>query len=333
VVDRIEFDPALRRTDIACDLAFLAMDMEASGQRWAARELVRVYRDAGMDPGDETLRSFYAAHWALVRAKVTLIAAGERHGAERAEQLRRAQQLRSLSERLCWRARAPVAIVICGAGATGKSVLADELSRRSQMPVVSSDLLRKRLAKLAPSVRAGAQYYSAAFTHATYEQLTRDALRALADDGGVIVDATCRSRQDRAHLLEGLKAAGARALIVRCEAPLELVLERAAQRLRDPGRVSDATPQIVEEQLRDFEEFDESSEGSVLRLDTTKSLEMQVAEVARTIDARDGPKPRLQPGASAPSTHAAADPRPRCRSAARQRSRVRSWLGLSTSMS
>jgi uncharacterized protein len=32
VVDRIEFDASLRHNDVACDLAFLAMDLEASGQ-------------------------------------------------------------------------------------------------------------------------------------------------------------------------------------------------------------------------------------------------------------------------------------------------------------
>ena len=50
VVDRIEFDPGLRRTDVACDLAFLAMDLEAHGQRWAARELFAAYRHAGHEP-------------------------------------------------------------------------------------------------------------------------------------------------------------------------------------------------------------------------------------------------------------------------------------------
>ena len=286
VVDRIEFDPRLRRNDIACDLAFLAMDLEASGEPWAACELLSAYRDAGMDPGTETLRSFYAAHWALVRAKVTLIAAGEHDGAARVEQLRRAQQLWLLGERLCWRARAPLAIVVCGPAASGKSVLAGELSRRSQMPVVSSDAVRKRLAHLAPSQPAREEHYSAGFTRATYEQLTREALLALQRREGVIVDATCRSRADRAVLLDGLRGAGVPLLIVRCEVPLELSLERAARRLGDPQRVSDATPQIAEEQFGSFEDFDEVSEGTALRLDTAKVLDAQIAEIAGTADRR-----------------------------------------------
>jgi len=286
VVDRIEFDPRLRRTDVACDLAFLAMDLEAHGQRWAARELVGAYRHAGISPGGEALRSFYAAHWALVRAKVALIAAAEHdvRSSAAGAQTRQAQGLWSLSERLCWRARAPLAVVICGPAASGKSTLAAELARRSEMPVLCSDAVRKRLARLDEHEPARAEHYSARFTRATYERLGRDALLALRRNDRVIVDATCRSREDRAVLLNRLQRVGMTRLIVRCEVPLEVALERAARRLHDPQRISDATPQIAEEQFRVFGELDECSAGDVLRLDTTQSLDMQLAEVARAVD-------------------------------------------------
>jgi uncharacterized protein len=300
VVDRIEFDPKLRRTDVACDLAFLAMDLEARGQRWAAQELIGAYRHAGMSPGGEALRSFYAAHWALVRAKVALIAAAE-HGRETgAEQLRQAEQLWSLSERLCWRARMPLAVAVCGPAATGKSVLAAELSQRSEMPVVSSDAVRKRLARLAPFEPARAEHYSAGFTRATYEQLGRDALLALRQSHGVIVDATCRSRRDRALLLQRMPWVGTTVLVVRCEVPLELVLERATRRLHDPRRVSDASPQLAEEQFRAFEEPDELPDGSVLRLDTAQPVDAQVAEVARAVDQRTSPLHAMPQGVRIP---------------------------------
>ncbi|MGO8905900.1 MAG: AAA family ATPase [Solirubrobacteraceae bacterium] len=286
VVDRIEFDPELRRTDVACDLAFLAMDLEAQGQPWAARELFDAYRHAGMSPGGEALRSFYAAHWALVRAKVALIAAAEHAGetAAAAEHLEQAQQLWSLSERLCWRARAPLALVICGPAGSGKSVLAAELTRRSEMPVVSSDVVRKRLAHLAPVQAARAEHYTARFTRATYEQLARDALLELRRGDRVIVDATCRSRDDRALLLDRLHRVGMVRLIVRCEVPLELAIERSQRRLHDPQRVSDATPPLAEEQFREFEELDELPGREVLRLDCAQALDAQVAAVMAAVD-------------------------------------------------
>ena len=211
-----------------------------------------------MSPGGAALRSFYAAHWALVRAKVALIDAAEHERETGAVRLRRAQQLWRLSERLCWRARAPLAIVICGPAATGKSVLAAELSRCSEMPVISSDAVRKRLAHLAALQPARPEHYSARFTRATYEQVGRDALLALRRNNGVIVDATCRSRVDRGVLLGRLRGVDTTRLVVRCEVPLHVALQRAARRLHDPQRVSDATPQIVEEQFRTFEELDEA---------------------------------------------------------------------------
>ena len=87
-------------------------------------------------------------------------------------------------------------------------------------------------------------------------------------------------------LLDGLRGVGVPLLVVRCEVPLELSLERAARRLRDPQRVSDATPRIAEEQFGSFEDFDELSEGTALRLDTAQVLDAQIAEIARTVDRR-----------------------------------------------
>jgi aminoglycoside phosphotransferase family enzyme/predicted kinase len=284
VVDRVEFDPCLRRIDVACDLAFLTMDLEAHGQRWAASALVDAYRDAGQCPGGDQLRSFYGAHWALVRAKVALIAAAGRAAPAAAVLLGSAQRLWSLGERLCWRARMPLAIVICGPAASGKSVLAGELARRSELPLVSSDEMRKRLAKVPAGERGRPEHYRRSFTRRTYDELAREAGRSLDRGGAVIVDATCRSRSDRAPLLQRLRARSGRCLAVRCEVPLELALERARRRLDDPARVSDATPQIAREQFCAFEEIDELPAANVLRLDTARPTDDQLAELALRVD-------------------------------------------------
>jgi hypothetical protein len=67
--------------------------------------------------------------------------------------------------------------------------------------------------------------------------------------------------------------------------PLELALERATRRLGDPARLSDATPQIAEEQFCAFEELDELPGANVLRLDTGQPLGDQLAELALGVDA------------------------------------------------
>ena len=76
IVDGLEFDPALRVTDVGCDLAFLLMDLEALGSPFAASTVLASYREAGGDPGDDALVAFFGVYRALVRAKVALVRAG-----------------------------------------------------------------------------------------------------------------------------------------------------------------------------------------------------------------------------------------------------------------
>jgi hypothetical protein len=316
IVDRIEFNPELRHTDVACDLAFLTMDLRARRRSVLARELVAAYRHAGGNPGSEALRSFYGAHCALVRAKVALIAAAQRDGAaRRAPDARRhvlasdtapgttdtpgtntpdtgiggaaaaeAERLWRLAERLCWRARRPLVLVVCGPAASGKSTLADALARRSGIPVLRSDEVRKRLAGIAPGERGRTEHYSEQFTHATYEQLSREALALLDRRDAVIVDATCRSRRVRAVLLRRLHAPGAIRVVVRCQVPLATALGRARRRMQDEAPLSDATPRIVREQYESFEELDELPADSVLTVQGDRPPAEQVAEVAGAVD-------------------------------------------------
>ncbi len=205
VVDRIEFDPALRQMDVARDLAFLAMDLEAHGRRWAARELVRAYRHAGGDPGSERLRCFYSAYWALVRAKVALIAAGTHHGGLRRRERARAERLWGLAERLCWRARGSVVIVVCGPAASGKSTLA--AAPRSPLTAAGRLLGCAAQASRGGGVgeRARPEHYTEEFTRKVYLSLAREALVRLEGRGGVIVDATCHTRRERAALFGVLR--------------------------------------------------------------------------------------------------------------------------------
>jgi aminoglycoside phosphotransferase family enzyme len=159
VVDALEFDPALRVADVACDLGFLVMDLEGTGAEELAAALVDAYREAGGDPGDRPLLATMACYRALVRAKVDLVRAG--HGSERARE--RLEQ----AVRLGWRARGPQLIAVCGPPASGKSTLARELCAQSAMAHVSSDVVRKARAGLAPTERAPAAAYEHEATLAT----------------------------------------------------------------------------------------------------------------------------------------------------------------------
>lgn len=125
--DCVEFDPALRKIDVAADLAFLLMELEASGADALARELVTAYRDAGGDPGDDSLLSFYAAYRAWVRAKLAFLGGGD------------PKPLVEVGERLRWGARLPLILVVCGVTASGKTTVAHRVADTSRIPLLSSD--------------------------------------------------------------------------------------------------------------------------------------------------------------------------------------------------
>ncbi len=286
VVDRIEFDPALRRIDVGCDLAFLLMDLELRRHAQEARQLLSDYRHAGGDPGSEELVWFFAAHWALVRAKVAVIGAGQRPERTSASTRGEAQRLLELSERLCWRARGAIAIVLTGPPASGKSTLAAELAKRSGVPVVSSDETRKRLAGLAPVERAGPESYTRGFTTATYRKLGSSAAAVLAGGSGVIIDATFARPEDRAELLRALDDDLAHLMFFECKVPLRCAIERSVARMKHPDRVSDATPEVVTRVFETYQPIRELPHSIVIEVDGRGPLPAQIETLTAALDAR-----------------------------------------------
>lgn len=232
IVDCVEFNGALRALDVADDLAFLMMDLTALGGERYAQQLIESYRAAGGDCGDDLLLAFFALHRALVRLKVAV---------QTGSQMRR---LLELAERYRWRLLGPVAVVVCGLPASGKSHLASALADRAGAIHLSSDHVRKQLVHLEPTERGRPEHYREALNHATYAELGRLAASEVADGRGVIVDATFRRKTDRAAFADAF-ADAAPVLFVECRAPRAVLLERARAREREGGRVSDATVEVV----------------------------------------------------------------------------------------
>src|SRR5450755_3104468 len=290
VVDCVEFDAGLRELDVADDLAFLVMDLTAGcGARFAA-VLVRAYREAGGDAGDDPLIAFYAAHRALVRAKVAFVR-GSQHPPNTAPQSRallQAHNLVVLAQQFTWRARLPLVVVVCGAPASGKSTLATALATESGLRHLCSDLTRKRLAGLAPDRQAAAEHYTEAFSGATYRELGREAAAEARLSGGVIVDATFRRDADRAAFADAFKDA-APVLFVECRAPLA-VLERRAIRRDHAGRgASDATREVVLSEHAAWDPLDEVAPRAHLALRTDRPITDIMSDLLALLDLRLGP--------------------------------------------
>jgi uncharacterized protein len=287
VVDCVEFDQELRTLDVADDLAFLLMDLTARGGERFARAVVGGYRTAGGDCGDDQLLSLFAVHRALVRAKVLLVAAGQRapsaaaHGHLSAQ----ARDLIGLAGWFSWRARLPLVLIVCGPPASGKSTLAATLSDESGLARISSDVVRKRLAGLAATVAAQPRHYTDEFSLATYRELGHRAAKELARNGGAIVDATFRRRAHRAAFASGFAAAGPVAF-VRCDAPLGVRAARARARRSDPSRVSDADERIVAQEHGRWEPLHELAGRDLLAVRSDRPAAEVRADVLAWLDQR-----------------------------------------------
>ena len=295
VVDCIEFDRGLRELDVADDLAFLVMDLTSYGDERFARTLVHAYRDAGGEPGEDRLIAFYAAYRALVRAKVALLRAAQHpassseHGHESAA----ARDLLAVAERFAWRARLPLVIVICGVPAAGKSHLAGALAEVSGLPHLSSDVTRKRLARIRPHQRAPSAVYGADFNRLTYAELGRRAARETAACGGALVDGTFRHRADRDAFAEAFGDATP-LLFVECRAPARVLAERAALRDRQPRRVSDASLSVVVCERSAWESLDELPPEAHVTLRSDRPVGVQLEDLRALLDRRIGQLTRRQ---------------------------------------
>jgi predicted kinase len=287
IVDCVEFDAELRTLDVADDVAFLVMDLERLGAPELIGPLIDSYRAAGGSPGDGPLLAFFAVHRALVRAKVLLVRAAQDppDGISRERPSAEVGALFEVAERFSWRARLPLGIVCCGVPASGKSHLARALAKRARLTHLGSDATRKQLAGLRSTQAGAPEHYSDEFSRATYAEMGRRAALEIAGSGGVILDATFRRRRDRDAFGEGFGGA-APLLFVECLAPAEVLVERARRRERDPGRVSDATVEIVMRERHSWEPLDELSAHDHVALRTDRCVESVIADLAALLDER-----------------------------------------------
>ncbi len=137
-----------------------------------------------------------------------------------------------------------------GLSGTGKSAVARAIAPViGAFPgavIVRSDVERKRLCGVAPSERLPASAYAPEISDRVYAMCRKRALMALEGGQSVIVDAVHAKKDER----DALVALAAKMRVpftgLWLEAPEQVMRERVAART---GDVSDATPEVVEEQL------------------------------------------------------------------------------------
>jgi predicted kinase len=270
IFDCVEFNPDLRRFDVAAEIAFLLMDLECRGAGELGRAFLDRYVELSEDRELPELLSLYKCYRALVRGKVYALQAAKMSDL--------AGRYFDLAYSYTWDELKPFLILVCGLTGSGKSTLARALGRRLGLPVVSSDVTRKTLAgaSAAPQLASyGEGIYSPAMTERTYASLVEQAEPLILDGRGAILDATFRRQAHRAALIDLARKNRIPLVMIHCRLSEGLVQERLVKRSGAGNDISDGRWEIYAAQKESFEPVVDVPAESYLVLDT----ELPPAEV------------------------------------------------------
>lgn len=283
VMDCIEFNERLRCSDVASDVAFLAMDLEFRGFMREADEFVSLYiEESDTDETLPAMMNFYRIYRAYVRGKVDSmqIEEPEISAAQRSEAAVRAVRYFELAEKYALASLPLVLVMTVGLSGTGKSFIARALAGRADAVLLSTDLIRGEHANGRGLGPAG--YDAAAYTpqrrDVVYAAMIEHASRQLSLKRNVVLDATFLTRRHRELARGAAASVGVLLLVVEMTAGEPVVRERLTARTND-GNASDARWDTYVHQREDFEPLDDVAPASLVRLDTTRPLDQLVDDV------------------------------------------------------
>jgi aminoglycoside phosphotransferase family enzyme/predicted kinase len=284
--DGIDFSTRLRCTDVAAEVAFLAMDLDHYGRADLREAFVDAYVAASGDVDLPVLLPFYQSYRATVRGLVASLAAeeGSFDADGRAAQQAIARGYFDLARHAYTDGvPRPLLLLLGGLPASGKSTLARALAGRLALVAINSDVVRKARAGLAPTARRaaspGAGLYTAAVTDATYAALLDAARHWLERGVSVALDASFRRADQRAAAVALAEALGVPWLAVECVCPPATARARLAARAHDASAVSDADWAVYQQLAAEWEPWAEIPAARYRSVNTGRALDAAVAAV------------------------------------------------------
>jgi len=251
IYDCIEFSPRFRCGDVACDLAFLLMDLDLRCYRAFSDYLLRQYRELSKDSELDALIRFYKGYRAMVRGKVAAM-----RSAQAPDDPGVAREAMRYFQLAASYALPATLILTCGLPGSGKSFAARELARPFEALIVNSDTVRKRISGIPPSERHVEKFEGGIYTRersqATYARLCELAREQLEAGKPVIVDAGFRSPEQRQPFLELARELTAPLVVLWVDPPDAVIRERLARRADDESEVSDAGLSVYLETRKSF---------------------------------------------------------------------------------
>ncbi len=279
IIDCIEFNERFRYSDVAADLAFLAMDLDFYNRQDLARLLVETYVEASGDAGIVSLMDFFKVYRAYVRGKVTAFRLDDPTlgGEERQRVVTQAQAYFHLAHTYAQPIPRPALVLVCGLTGAGKTTVAQELARCWGLTSISSDQVRKELAGIAATehqyVPFGQGIYSPEFSQRTYQTMLQRAAEELRQGRSVVLDATFRRAGERVQAVALARSLGVETWVVECVLGEGEVRRRLEERVRQGGSVSDSRWELYGPMQEEWEPVEEVPASRYLRVDTSPAIQ------------------------------------------------------------
>ena len=289
IYDCIEFTERFRHIDVASDIAFLAMELDANGAPELARYVVRQMASALDDSALPLLVDFYKSYRAFVRGKVEGMRYGEKDlpEAERAHSRTRSRRFYRWALRYHMAGSHPSVIVVMGRPGTGKSTQAAALHDALGWPVISSDRTRKQLADVPlhgrPDAETRARLYSPEMTTRTYDSLIDTAAERAQDGKGTILDATFSRASYRDRLRDRLGEHDVPHAFVELTASDEELKGRLAARDAQDDVVSDARAEDFDALAARYEAPHALEDARHVRVSATTEAEATTLSILKAL--------------------------------------------------
>jgi uncharacterized protein len=289
VFDCIEFNKRFRMSDVAAEVAFLTMDLDYNGYPAQARDFVNSYLKYSGDADMHALLNFYRCYYAYVRGKVISFRLDQKEIPEagRAEIKKTALKYFDLAYTYAACLEKPVLMLTAGLIGSGKSYQARHLAQRLGAEVIRTDVLRKELLRIAPAEKHhesfGQGIYAGDITRKTYEKAVELAAEKINQGKPVILDASFKSRSDRALAVDLAGSLGVPLYVIECVCPNNIVKARLEKRMLESDNPSDGRWEILQEQKKQYEEINEIPDGSYFKVDTSLQPEIFRRNMIRTV--------------------------------------------------
>ena len=289
IIDCIEFNQRFRYSDVAEDIAFLAMDLDFHQRPDLSRTFVQTYVQESGDSGVMDLLDFFKSYRAYVRGKVNsfLLDDPELPDEEREKAASLARDYFHLARSYSQVFPRPALVLVTGITGTGKSTVAQELARRWDLSYISSDLTRKSLAGIGTEEHRyedfGQGIYSAEFSQRTYESMFQQADEQLKAGRSVVLDGTFRRSVERAGAIATARKLGVGTWIVECQLPDDIARQRLESRWAEGTSVSDGRWELYHQQKKEREPVSEVPADRYIPLDTSRPVQETVRELLRQL--------------------------------------------------